>query len=97
MNRLLPQLILMLSGAALLVVGVILVFIQVSAAENATDVSAAMSQRVASGPDPKGMEITTHSLDISTKYIGLEVIAIGAALEVFGFLGGALIKLKSPT
>lgn len=83
MNRTLPQLIIMLSGAALMIVGVVLVAYQVLDERHAA--------RMASMPvDPNSQHMLvdpSKGVDLSTRFVGLEIIVIGAVLEIAGFLG----------
>ncbi len=77
MRNQLPQLIIMLSGAALIIIGVALVCLQFyheSQMQGLTPVMRGLTV------DPRG----TSSLQ--TTYVGLIVIAIGAVLEVVGIL-----------
>jgi uncharacterized membrane protein len=83
MSRTLPQLIIMLSGAALIVVGVVLVALQLH--------NEAQAVHMASQPfDPREQRILVDpgkGVDLTTRFVGLEIIIVGAALEIAGFLG----------
>lgn len=73
----LPQLIIMLSGAALMVVGVVLVIVQLTHELN-TPGFAGSSRSLETTP--------TGGIKLSTTYVGLVILAIGAALEIVGYV-----------
>lgn len=77
MNRQLPQLIIMISGALLIVVGIVLVAIQMG------DMTLADAPR-----RTRSIETTpSGGIKLTTTYVGLVVMVIGAALEIVGYLG----------
>lgn len=70
-----PQLIIMLSGAVLLMVGVVLVSIQFG------------HEMMAGIPaSPRALKGGKEGAELTTTYIGLMVTAIGAFLETVGYL-----------
>lgn len=72
-----PQLIIMLSGAVLIVIGTVLVFVQLMHEMN----------QPAFAPPTRALETTpTGGIQLSTTYVGLVVLAIGAALEIVGYV-----------
>ena len=77
MGEKLPQLIIMLSGAALMVVGVVLIVVQLAHELNAPAFEAT-SRTLETTP--------TGGIRLSTTYVGLVVLALGAALEIVGFV-----------
>lgn len=83
MSKTIPQLIIMLSGAALIVAGLVFVGLQFFNEAHAAAVASRpvdpMSQHVAIEPG-KGVDLTT-------RFVGLEIIVVGAVLEIAGFLG----------
>jgi uncharacterized membrane protein YidH (DUF202 family) len=73
MKRELPQLIIMLSGAALLAAGIVLVCIQI--------------WKFGFVADPRTGNLTWQGFDFKTHYVGVLVIAFGVLLEIVGYLG----------
>ena len=72
-----PQLIVMLSGAALLVAGLVLVVVQLAVEMNAPTFV----------PSTRSIETSaTGGIKLRTTYVGLVVMAIGAALEIVGYV-----------
>jgi energy-converting hydrogenase Eha subunit E len=80
MSEKVPQLIIMLSGAALIVVGVILVILQLNH-ELALSSFNPSSRALQTSP--------TGGLQLATTYVGLIVLAIGATLEIVGFVAAS--------
>ena len=83
MVRMLPQLIIMLTGAVLIAVGLIFIGMQF---QNEARAGRLMSQPV----DPMAQHILVDpkkGVDLTTRFVGLEIIIIGAVLEIAGFLG----------
>ena len=79
----LPQLIIMLSGVVLIAVGLYFVWDQVALETHAA--------RLASQPvDPQSQHIMidpSQGVNLSTRFVGLEIVVVGAVLEIVGFLG----------
>jgi uncharacterized membrane protein len=74
-----PQLIIMLSGAVLIVAGLALIAVQFN------------QEVLISGSRPASRTIETDpsgGLKLTTTYVGLVVVAIGALLETVGYLAG---------
>lgn len=83
MRNQVPQLIIMLSGAALITVGIMLVIMQF----------AHEMQLPQYMPSTRGLEFgPAEGIKLSTTYVGLILVGIGAFLEVVGF--GATIPWK---
>lgn len=83
MIRKLPQLIIMLSGAVLIGAGLLFIWNQVEHERRAA--------RLASMPvDPQAQHILVNpdkGVELSTRFVGLEIVIVGAVLEIVGFLG----------
>jgi len=79
----LPQLIIMLTGAVLIAVGLVFIWNQFALEAHAA--------RLASTPvDPQSQHIMVDpakGVDLSTRFVGLEIVVVGAVLEIVGFLG----------
>jgi uncharacterized membrane protein len=73
-----PQLVIMLSGAVLMVVGVVLVVVQLAHELSLPTFSGGATRSVETSP--------TGGIKLSTTYVGLVVLAIGAALEIVGYV-----------
>lgn len=74
-----PELIIMLSGAALILVGISMVGAQLYVE--------LMTGSFAGGEIMSGARVTPSSgLDVSTSYVGVMLIAIGAGLEIIGYM-----------
>jgi Flp pilus assembly protein TadB len=77
MSNKLPQLIIMLSGATLIVIGVVLLVLQLSTELN----------QPAFIPETRSLETTpTGGFKLTTTYVGLVVLVIGATLEIVGYV-----------
>jgi uncharacterized membrane protein len=73
----LPQLMIMISGVALILAGLVLVVLQIQHEMSMPSFT----------PAPRSIETTpTGGIKLSTTYVGLVVMAIGAALEIVGFV-----------
>jgi uncharacterized membrane protein len=82
----LPQIIIMLSGAALIIIGLVFVGIQ-------------FQHEWVPGfvPPPKGIETSpTGALELTTTHVGLIIIAIGACLEIVGYFAAMPRKHRLP-
>ena len=87
MSKNLPQIIIMLSGAILIVVGLVLVALQFQHDTNMP----------AHAPDTRVLETTpTGGLKLTTTYVGLIVLGIGAALEIVGYVAALPWRNGSP-
>jgi uncharacterized membrane protein len=83
MTRGLPQLIIMISGAVLIAAGLFFVALQF---QNETRAARILSQPV----DPMSQHMAVDpgkGVDLSTRFVGLEIVVVGAVLEIVGFLG----------
>jgi hypothetical protein len=83
MKRNLPQMIIMVSGATLLVCGIGLIMYQ-------------LVMQLGMPANPRKLELNSQGLSLVTNYVGLVVVAIGALLEVCGFVGVVWIERKTP-
>lgn len=79
MNDRTPQLIIMLSGAALIIAGLVLIAVQFYQEVLAVEPRTQLPTRTIE-TDPSG------GLKLTTTYVGLVVVAIGALLETVGYL-----------
>lgn len=85
MNR--PQLILLITGTTLIIVGIGLVIAQMFIQVDAPDV-----------PFPTrslNIDAPGASASVQTTYVGLVMIVIGAVLEIVAYVGGRPWKLSS--
>jgi hypothetical protein len=78
MKRLTPQLIIMLSGALLIVAGLVLLDIQLSIPSQ--------------NPESGVFDADLSNLELITDHIGLAVLGVGAILEIVGFIGASLFS-----
>lgn len=85
MNR--PQLILLISGTTLIVVGIGLVIAQVFIQVDAPEVTFPTRSL--------GIDAPSASATVETTYVGLVIIVIGAVLEIVAYVGGRPWKLGS--
>lgn len=77
MSKNLPQILIMLSGAILIVVGVVLIVVQFQHELAAPTISAF----------PRSLETSpSGGIKLVTTYVGLIVVGIGAALETVGYV-----------
>jgi hypothetical protein len=90
MNRMLPQLIIMSTGAVLIAAGLIFIAMQF---RNEAHAAGILSRPV----DPAAQHMLVDpnkGVDLSTRFVGLEIIVVGAVLEIAGFLGVRPWKAK---
>jgi hypothetical protein len=84
MNRHLPQLIIMSSGAILLLSGIALIVFQ-------------MLTQPTLPVDSKAINISPAHLGLETHYVGLVLVAVGAVLEVVGYFGARSWHTNPPS
>ena len=79
----LPSLIIILSGAVLITVGICLIVFQV------------IDERNSSGGWPGNMSsLGAPQFSVKTSYVGMELVVVGAALEIAGFVGASLRRSR---
>ena len=81
-----PQMLIMFSGALLILCGIPMVVYQ--------SYSEITSKR--SGFAPQSASVTPSQLSVTTRFPGIELVAIGALLEIVGYLGTQPWKGPSP-
>jgi hypothetical protein len=73
-----PQMLIMVSGALLILVGVIAVCLQSYRETNTPNLTAGLTQELKAAPT---------SFQVTTRFPGIELIIIGAVLELAGYFG----------
>jgi hypothetical protein len=87
MNRRWPQALIMASGLLLIVIGVLAI-----GAQMLTELQPQTQHALS--PPPQTVAVSRDQLTASTRFVGLELVLVGALLEIVGYV--ATLPWRSP-